>query len=109
MVRRVQKDEWSITRASKVFGLSRPCFYDTKETLAQEGIVGLIPGKRGPRQGHKLSEEVMAFVEEKMREDSTVGAVKLAQQIKERFGFSIHPRSIERSLERRKKNRKRVL
>jgi transposase len=109
MVRRVQKDGWSIMRACKIFGLSRPCFYDTKERIEQEGIAGLIPGKRGPRQGHKLSEEVMEYVEEKMREDSAVGEVRLCELIKERYGFSIHRRSIERSLERRKKNRKRVI
>lgn len=109
MVRRVEKDGWSITRASKIFGLSRPCFYDTKEAIEQEGIAGLVPCKRGPREGHKLSEEVMEYVEEKMREDSAVGAARLCELIKERYGFSIHRRSIERSLERRKKNKKRVI
>jgi len=48
----------------------------------------------------------MAFVHEKIAEDSPVNSQALADLITEKFAVSVHPRSIERALEAQKKNEK---
>ena len=70
----------------------------------QEGLVGLIPQKRGPRQAHKLNTEVLDFVVQAQATQPGPRFGELARMIEERFGFHVHPRSIERALWRRKKN-----
>ena len=68
---------------------------------------GLLPAQRGPKKAHKLSDDVMMYVEKAITEDRTLRAGDIASLIEKRFGFKIHPRSIERALERRgKKQRK---
>ena len=106
MVRRVEKDEWTVSRASKDFGFSRVSFYESQGALEKHGLANLIPRKRGPKAAHKLSEEVMRFVEEQMRKAPALRAPAIAHLTEERFGFTVHPRSIERALERRKKKRR---
>lgn len=106
MVRRVERDNWTVTEASKSFGFSRTSFYQTQRAIAEEGLGGLGPRKRGPKAAHKLTGDVMQFIEESINEDSTLRAPKVAELVEERFGFKIHPRSIERALERRKKNQR---
>ena len=106
MVRRVEKDDWTITQASKTFGFSRPCFYDTKNALKKKGFPGLIPAQRGPKRRHKLSDDVMIFVEDAMSKDETLRAAGIVPLIEKRFGFKIHSRSIERALVMRKNIKK---
>ena len=106
MVRRVKKDSWSVTQASDTFGFSRPCFYDTQNILNKEGLPGLIPAQRGPKGAHKLSEDAVAYIKEAMSEDKSLRAPGMADLIEKRFGFKIHPRSIERALEKQKKKRR---
>lgn len=108
MVRRVERDDWTVSQASKMFGFSRTSFYQTQRTIDEEGLGGLLPQKRGPKAAHKLTGDVMQFIEESISEDSTLRAPKLVELIEERFGFTVHPRSIERALERRKKNQRRA-
>ena len=106
MIRRVEKDDWTITQASKTFGFSRPCFYDTKSALKEKGFPGLIPAQRGPKRRHKLSDNVMIFVEDVMTKDKTLRAVDIVPLIEKHFGFKIHPRSIERALENKEEHKK---
>ena len=101
MIRRVEKDNWNVAQASKAFGYSRPSFYEIKRALDDEGLPGLFPRKRGPKASHKLTENVMRFIEEQTKNNNILRASALAGIIKERFGFTIHPRSIERALEKR--------
>jgi len=49
---------------------------------------------------------VLDFLEEAMRNGHASRASDLARLVKERFGFSVHPRSIERVLKRREKKRR---
>ncbi len=37
MLRRVHHDGWSITQATKMFGFSRPAFYQAQESFNQNG------------------------------------------------------------------------
>src|SRR5690348_1935674 len=61
MLRRVRKDKVPIRTAARSFGLSRPAFYKAQRDFTQEGIGGLIPRRRGPKGGHKLTREIVAF------------------------------------------------
>ena len=63
MLRRVHKEGESVSRAAASFGFSRPSFYKSFGEFEREGVTGLLPRKRGPRSGHKLTAEVLAFVE----------------------------------------------
>jgi len=106
MLRRVKKEEWTVTQASKAFGFSRPSFYKTQNAFDQEGLLGLLPRRRGPKAAHKLSDDVMKFAEQVLSKDDSIRARNLVQIIENRFGLRIHPRSIERALVRKKKKRK---
>jgi transposase len=105
MVRRVQSDEWTVSRAAQTYGFSRVSFYETQKAIEHEGIAGLIPRKRGPKTAHKLTDEVMGFVERQLEKDPTLRAQAIADLLKQEYDFTIHPRSIERALERKKKRR----
>lgn len=105
MVRRVQEEGATVTEAARAFGFSRPTFYQAREALQAEGLAGLVPKRPGPRSAHKLTPEVMTFVEQLQGERPGLGAEDLAGEIERRFGISVHPRSVERALARREKKR----
>jgi transposase len=103
MLRAVDKEGRSVKQASEAFGFSRPAFYQAQSKFKQEGVTGLVKKRPGPKSAHKLTADVLAFIEEKIEEDKPLGARKLAPLIKEKFGKDVHPRSIERAVMRRKK------
>lgn len=103
MLRRVRVDGWSVSSAAASFGFSRPAFYQTQAAYTSAGLPGLIPQRRGPRQAHKLSTEVVDFLLEQILRDPAMRALALARLVRERFGLAVHPRSIERALKRRRK------
>lgn len=105
MLRRVRVDGRPITESTAAFGLSRPAFYQAQAGFAQDGLGGLVRKRPGPRRSHKLSIDVVAFLESLLEEDTLLPATTLAERVLDRFGLSIHPRSIERALARRKKKR----
>jgi len=103
MLRRVDVERLSVSQAASSFGFSRPSFYQTLAAFRQTGLPGLIPKRRGPKTAHKLSEEVMAYIEQLQALDEVLRASELSEQIFKKFGLSVHPRSIERALLRRRK------
>lgn len=103
MLRRVVHDGHSITEAAAAFGFSRPAFYKAKQALEESGLAGLVPAKTGPRGAHKLNEEVMAFVLAAIEHDPALNSRVLVARIAAQFGLSVHPRSVERALTRKKK------
>ena len=103
MLRRVHKDGWSVAQAARTFGFSRNALYRAQAAFQQEGLTGLLRERPGPRQAHKFTGEVMDFIEQALSQDSSLTTVKLRQMIQERFGISVHRRSIERSLTRHQK------
>lgn len=107
MLRLVQKEGATIKEASKKFGFSRIFFYQIQNAYNKSGLIGLIPKKHGPKRSHKLSEKVMEFIVEAIEKDHSLNSQDLSSMVAEKFDFSIHPRSIERALERMKKKRKR--
>ena len=103
MLRQVQVDQQSVRPTAQAFGFSRPSFYHAQRAFQQAGLAGLLPQKRGPRGGHKLSAKVMEFVAQLRAADPSVPTRQLAQRVFERFGLSVHPRSIDRQWRRQKK------
>ena len=103
MLRRVQAEGQSVTDASANFGFSRPSFYQALSAFEQGGLAGLVPHKRGPKQAHKLTQEVLTFIGEMRQKEPSVRLPDLVKLIQDRFGIRVHPRSIERSLLRHQK------
>ena len=106
MLRAVEKESRSVKQASEAFGFSRPAFYQAQSQFKQGGVTGLVKKRPGPKSAHKLTDDILAFIEEKVEEGKPLRARKLAPLIKEKFGKEVHPRSIERAVRRRKKKRK---
>lgn len=105
MLRQVRVDKRPISQAAKEFGFSRPSFYQAEFNFQQSGLSGLLPGKRGPRSGHKLTPEVMQFVAEQRSAEPLLSFAQLAEAVRQNFNLRVHPRSIERQLLREKKRR----
>jgi transposase len=105
MLRRVETDGYPVSTAAAVFGLSRPSFYEARAAWQHEGLAGLLPKKRGPHGGHKLTDEVMMFLRSEYSNDASLTPPALAAQVEAIFGVQVHPRSIERALQRAEKKR----
>jgi len=107
MLRVVTQKEKSITAASEVFGFSRPSFYEARKLFLKEGIMGLVPKKTGPRHAHKLTEEIISFAKSRLEHDGNLNIKELAVEIEEKFSAKIHPRSIKRVCQDKKKRKSR--
>jgi transposase len=105
LLRRVQIEGISITDAVKNFGFSRLSFYRILAVFEKFGLTGLIPKKRGPREAHKITADVLKFINNKIQNTPAVNSIELKKAIKDKFGLSVHPRSIERALARKKKRK----
>jgi transposase len=100
MVRRVSVDGEPVTAAAAAFGYSRPSYYQAAAALARSGLEGLVPARPGPRGGHKLTGQILAWAEQQLAADPALRAAGLAGPIAGEFGVRVHPRSIERALAR---------
>ena len=100
MVRKVQAGGAPVTEAAAAFGYSRPSYYAAAAALEQSGLEGLVPARPGPRGGHKLTEEILAWAEQQLTADPGLRPAQLAIPIEASFGVRAHPRSIERALAR---------
>jgi transposase len=103
MLRSVEKEGCSVTNAAKKFGFSRPSFYQAQSEFKKHGVAGLTRGQPGPKSAHKLTDEVMEFIDKSIKEGQPLRSRMLAPKIKKRFGVEIHPRTIERAVARREK------
>jgi transposase len=105
MLRRVSVEKASVTEATEKYGVSRPTYYQTKASFDKDGLVGLVPRKRGPHGPHKLQGEALAFVEQQLVAGHPVRARELAKLIRQKFAVAIHPRTIERAVAGKKTSR----
>jgi len=102
MVRKVRAGGAPVTEAAAAFGYSRPAYYAAAAALEASGLEGLVPARPGPRGGHKLTEEVLAWAEEQLAADPGLRPAQLPGLIEDAFGVRVHPRSAERALARRR-------
>jgi len=105
MLRRVQAEGQAVTQTVAAFGCSRPAFYQAQRVFAQGGLPGLLPRKRGPRGGYKLTADLLAVVETWQAADPTLAMPGLAGRLREQFQVQIHPRTLARALRRQEKKR----
>jgi transposase len=106
MLRRVRVDGMSATQAARQFGFSRVAYYHALAALGRDGLPGLVPQRRGPKHAHKITDEVVLFMAQAKSKDPDLPIPELVKLVRERFGLTIHPRSIERALSKaRKKGR----
>jgi len=105
MLRRHREGDDSVTDVAKNFGTSRQAFYAAQNRFQSLGIPGLIPKRRGPRAAHKCTDEVLDFAEQWHDAHPTEPSLRVADAIEQHFGIRIHPRTINRALDRRKKKR----
>lgn len=100
MLRRVRVDGLSVSDAASTCGLSRPTYYQARDAFEQGGLAGMLPAKKGPRRAHKLTPDVLAFVEQR----PDLRPAQLAEEIAERFGVEVHPKSVARVRARARAN-----
>jgi transposase len=105
MLRRVRVDGYSVSRASSLCGLSRPTYYQANEAFNRDGLVGLLPEKKGPKRAHKLTVEVLDFIEAQLETQPRLTPQELAQLVHDEYDIEVHPKSIPRALARSKKKR----
>src|SRR5215467_7903226 len=105
MLRQVDVEQQPVSLAAQSFGFSRPSFYQAQTAFQEAGLAGLLPQKRGPRSGHKLTPELMQFVAQLRLAEPKISSSQIAERIAQRFEISVHPRSIDRQLQRQKKLR----
>lgn len=103
MLRRVRVEGLTVAYAALAFGFSRVAFYQIKAAYEQGGLPALIPKHRGPKHAHKITDTVLTFIGRCMSEDKTLRSPALSKLIRKQFGFSVHPRSIERALSHQEK------
>ena len=103
MLRRVEKEAMPISAVATSFGFSRPAFYKAQRDFTREGMVGLIPRRRGPKEGHKLTRKILTFVEQTRTQQPSVRTPELVRQIEKEFAIRVHRRTLERALVSAKK------
>ena len=106
MVRRAEAADVPASRAAADFGFSRQSLYSARAALRERGLAGLVPAKPGPKGGHKLTGQVVDLLEDLLEADPGLRPADLAAAVRERFGVSVHPRSVERALQRRRTARR---
>lgn len=103
MLRRVLIEGRPVAATAAAFGFSRITLYQLRQRFAAEGLSGLLPKRKGPQRSHKLSDEVLDFLEAVLTAEPALRMVDLPQRVAERFGLAVHVRSLERALARRRK------
>jgi transposase len=102
MVRQVETEHVPVAAAAAAFGFSRQSVYTARQALARGGMAALVPGKPGPKGGHKLTEAVLDHLMQVLAGDPDMTSKQLAAVVAEQFAVTVHPRSVERALARRR-------
>lgn len=105
MLRRHSVEGISIVDVAGRFGVSRPTVYETQTAFQLAGLSGLLPKHRGPKEGHKLTAEIIEHVRTLRAAEPGLTTVACIQAVQEKFGITVHRRSLERALAGKKKPR----
>src|SRR5215472_327731 len=80
MLRRVRRGDFTARQAAKVFGFSRPSFYQAQEAFTRGGLGALVATQEGRRGTDELFPKVVEFAEQTIaasrRGKSAVGRKK---------------------------------
>jgi transposase len=105
MLRRHMVEEVSIVDVAAKFGVSRPTVYQAQAAFQQDGLIGLLPKHRGPKEGHKLSAAVIEYVRTLRAAEPGLTTVACVQAVQGKYGITVHRRSLERALASKTKPR----
>ena len=105
MLRRHRVEGASLVDVSSTFGVSRPTFYQAQTAFEREGLTGLLPKQRGPKEGHKLSREVIEYVRNLKASSPGFTTGQCIKAVEEKFRITVHRRSLERAIAGKKKLR----
>lgn len=97
MLRAHVVDGQSVTAVAAAHGYSRASFYAISAAFEEAGLVGLIdrrPGRTGPL---KLTAEIEAYI---AAASPALSGAEIARQVEDRFGVSVHRRTVERARRR---------
>src|ERR1700686_2627071 len=78
-----------------------PLSMKARENFRQDGIQGLLPEKRGPKKPRKLKPEVRRYLQELVGSEPGLKAVVLVQRVRRRFGIVLHPRTVEKAVQKK--------
>jgi transposase len=106
-LRALEKEPYSLARAAREFGLSRPTLYQARAHFAARGLEGLLPGKRGPRSAHKLTPEVRRYLRALWAAKPDLSARQVAARVRQRYRVKVHPRTLEKALKPKAKGGRR--
>jgi transposase len=98
MLRAPAQGEMTVTEACRAYGVSRQTFYMLRRAFEARGLVGLSEGKRGRKGPLKASVQVVEFLRQAKADDPGASGADLARLVSERFGISLHRRTVERLL-----------
>ena len=105
MLRRHSVEGVSIVDVAAKFGVSRPTVYQAQAAFQQAGLNGLLPKQRGPKEGHKLSPAIIDYARTLRVSEPSLTTIACIEALRERFGITVHRRSLERALVGKKKPR----
>jgi transposase len=103
MLRRHRVEGASVVDVSSGFGVSRPTFYQAQTAFQRGGLSALVPKQRGPKEGHKLSGEVIEYVRNLKTSSLRLTTIDCITAVEEKFGITVHRRSLERAMADKKK------
>lgn len=103
MLRRHRVDGQPVAEVARTFQISRQAFYVAQDAFATQGLPGLLPQRPGPKGAHQCTEEILDFAEQWHANAAPSSTQSMADAVRQRFGATIHPRSLQRALARRKK------
>jgi transposase len=103
MLRRHSVEGASIVDVATWFGVSRPTVYQAQTAFQQAGLTGLLPKHRGPKDGHKLSAEIIDYVRTLRAAEPGLTTIACLHVVREKFGITVHRRSLERAMAGKKK------
>ena len=94
MLRAHVVDGVSVTETAAAHGYSRGGFYLVLASFTERGMSGLVDERRGRRGPLRLTDEIVAFLRAAPAETS---GAQLAREVEQRFGVSLHRRTVERA------------
>ncbi len=83
--------------SARTHGYSRGAFYLVAEAFSRAGMLGLLDERRGRKGPLKLSSEVVEFLRSA---EAATSAPDLVRGAEERFGITLHRRTVERARRR---------
>jgi transposase len=105
-LRRHLVDGQAVAAVARAFGMSRQMFYLLARDFREEGLIGLLPRKRGPKGARKGTDEILAYVAGCRTGSPGRSTRELIDDVHREFGVRLHPRTLERGLARRGKKRR---